>query len=120
MFFHQIEKKSNYEIQNDISFCISLLSKRLNFCSIERFLVKNNITICSESKFYFKINKFNDIIINYSKQICEQNFINMKSNSILSFDSSWAHKRRSFQCFRALFDAYSGKIISWNSIESKD
>lgn len=108
---NETEKQTNYKIQNDISFCISLLSERLNFCSIERFLAKNNISILSESKFYYILNQLNQIIIDYSKQICEENFLSIKNNMILSFDSSWAHKRRSFQCFGALIDAISGKII---------
>ena len=120
MLNNETEKQTNYKIQNDISFCISLLSEGLNFCSIERFLAKNNISILSESKFYYILNQLNQIIIDYSKQICEENFISIKNNMILSFDSSWAHKRRSFQCFGALIDAISGKIIDWNTIESKE
>lgn len=31
--------------------------------------------------------------------ICLINFFKMKDNAILAFDASWAHKRKSYQCF---------------------
>lgn len=47
----ETKKTTNYRIQCDISFVLSLISEGLNFYSIERFLAKNNILICSEKSF---------------------------------------------------------------------
>ena len=45
MLNNETEKQTNYKIQNDISFCLSLLREGFNFCFSVHFLVKNIIIL---------------------------------------------------------------------------
>ena len=41
----------SYNIQNDISFVLAVLSEGFSFSTIERFMAKINITIAQKKKF---------------------------------------------------------------------
>lgn len=83
-------------------------------------MAKNNISVCSEKKFYYILNQYSNKIISYSNKLCLYNFFGIPENSILSFDGSWAHNRKSHQCFGAVINQLSGKIIGWRALSDKD
>lgn len=58
-------------------------------------------------------------IIEYANKVCFENFIKISDNSIVSFDSSWEHRRKSFQCFGALIDNATEKVFSYHVIQDK-
>ena len=105
---------------SDVSFVLSVLSEGLSFATAERLFAKNNISVCSEKTFYSILDKLRSIIIEHANRSCYINYLNMNMNSILAFDSSWAHRRKSMQCFGALIDTYSDKIVAWKVIEDSN
>lgn len=58
-------------------------------------------------------------IIEYANKVCFENFIKISDNSIVSFDSSWEHRRKSFQCFGALIDNATEKSFPITSFKTK-
>ena len=81
---------------------LSVLSEGLAFTAVERLIAKNSISICTEKK----------SLINFE-------LLSMGCESILSFDCAWWHKRNSHQCFSAIFDIITEKIVGWNATENK-
>ena len=53
----RLKKKTNYRIQSDDTFVLSVLSEGLSFAQVRRFLNKNNITTCSKNAFFDKMKK---------------------------------------------------------------
>ena len=98
---------------------LSVISEGLNFSSIERFLAKNNIKTCSKKVFHSTLKKIVSVLIEMSNKVCYKNFLSMGNNAILSFDSAWAHRRKSYQCFGAVIDTKSDKTVGWETIEEK-
>lgn len=81
----------NYIIQCNEAFVLSVISEGLNFSSIERFLAKNNIKACSKKIFYSTLQKLSSTLIGMANEVCYRNFLSIEKNTIVSFDSAWAH-----------------------------
>lgn len=75
---------------------------------------------CSEKNFFKYVSLLKTIVIEYLNKICLINFVNIKDNVILAFDASWAHKRKIYQCFNALIDTFSDKIMGWKVIQDQN
>lgn len=114
------EKIRNFKIQDDVSFTLSIISEGFTFSAVERLFAKNGISTCNERKFYRILEKISSPIIMYTNSICFQNFNDMNDGFILSFDCVWAHSRKSNQCFGALINVNTDKVIGWNVAENEE
>ena len=88
MNFQKKTKINSFTIQCDKTFAISLVSEGLNFAPIEQFLAKNNISVCSEKKFYETLHELSGRISKCSYKICFENFLSTDNNAIIAYDAS--------------------------------
>ena len=100
-------------------FVFSVLVEGLNFASVQRCLLWNNIQPPTVHIFYNVQHEILPILLEMAHQSCLVWREAMKPGTIISLDGSWSHRRNAKRCLVDFVDASSKKVVDFEIVVKK-
>jgi hypothetical protein len=99
------------EINENILFVLALLSEKLNFDPVHRFLLKIWIHHLSPKQFWGIQSRLGLWICREAQSPCSAAFSNVTEGDPIAFDGAWDHRRNGSKLIGALENTRREKII---------
>lgn len=97
-------------------FAFSVLIEGLNYASLERCLLWNDVIPPSTHLFYDVQHEIIPILVAMAQQSCQYWRSMMTPGTILSMDGSWSHRRNANRCLVDFVDSEKRKIVDFEIV----
>lgn len=108
------EKKAHH--LDSRRFVFSVLVEGLNFASVGRCMLWNNLKPPTIHVFYEIQHEIIPILLDLARKSCSYWREEMNSGTIISLDGSWSHRRNAKRCMVDFVDAASRKIVDFEIV----